>query len=219
MARETRGAAPWGLADYNNEEVVLPMQLRPLGDRVLVKPDKAEQKTSAGLYISSGAQEKPQRGTVIAVGAGKLDDKGERIPIDVKVGDAVIYGKYGGNEVKVDGEDYLLHARLRHLRHRRGVGAGWRCAARSHVTGISASSSGGMNTMAKQIAFNAEARAKLAKGVNTLADAVTATIGPKGRYVALRALLRRSHHHQRRRVRRQGDRAPGQRSRTWAPSW
>ena len=84
------------------------MQLRPLGDRVLVKPEKAEQKTASGLYISSGAQEKPQRGEVIAVGAGKLDDKGERIPVDVKVGDVVIYGKDGGNEVKIDGEEYLL---------------------------------------------------------------------------------------------------------------
>ena len=84
------------------------MQLRPLGDRVLVKPEKAEQKTASGLYISSGAQEKPQRGEVIAVGAGKLDDKGERIPVDVKVGDVVIYGKYGGNEVNIDGEEYLL---------------------------------------------------------------------------------------------------------------
>ena len=84
------------------------MQLRPLGDRVLVKPEKAEQKTASGLYISSGAQEKPQRGEVIAVGAGKLDDKCERIPVDVKVGDVVIYGKYGGNEVKIDGEEYLL---------------------------------------------------------------------------------------------------------------
>ena len=84
------------------------MQLRPLGDRVLVKPEKAEQKTASGLYISSGAQEKPQRGEVIAVGAGKLDDKGERIPVDVKVGDVVIYGKYGGNEVKIDGEEYLI---------------------------------------------------------------------------------------------------------------
>ena len=84
------------------------MQLRPVGDRVLVKPDKAEEKTAGGLYISSGAQEKPQRGTVVAVGAGKLDDDGDRIPMDVKVGDVVIYGKYGGNEDKVDGEDYLL---------------------------------------------------------------------------------------------------------------
>lgn len=84
------------------------MTLKPLGDRVLVKPAPKEEKTSSGLYISSGAQEKPQRGEVIAVGAGKLDDKGERIPVDVKVGDVVIYGKYGGNEVKIDGEEYLL---------------------------------------------------------------------------------------------------------------
>ena len=84
------------------------MNLRPLGDRVLVKPDEAEEKTASGLYISKGAQEKPQRGTVIAVGAGKMDDDGERIPMDVKVNDVVIYGKYGGNEVKIDGEEYLL---------------------------------------------------------------------------------------------------------------
>ncbi|MBM7000447.1 co-chaperone GroES [bacterium] len=84
------------------------MNLRPLGDRVLVKPDEAEEKTASGLYISKGAQEKPQRGTVIAVGAGKMDDDGERIPMDVKVNDVVIYGKYGGNEVKIDGETYLL---------------------------------------------------------------------------------------------------------------
>ena len=84
------------------------MTLKPLGDRVLVKPAPKEEKTATGLYISSGAQEKPQRGEVIAVGDGKVNDKGERIPMDVKVGDVVIYGKYGGNEVKVDGEDLLL---------------------------------------------------------------------------------------------------------------
>lgn len=84
------------------------MSLKPLGDRVLIKPDAAEQKTASGLYIASNAQEKPQRGEVVAVGAGKLNDKGERIAIDLKVGDHVIYGKFGGNEVKVDGEDYLL---------------------------------------------------------------------------------------------------------------
>ncbi len=84
------------------------MSLKPLGDRVLVKPDAAEQKTASGLYIASNAQEKPQRGEVVAVGAGKLNDAGERLPMDVKPGDHVIYGKFGGNEVKVDGEDYLL---------------------------------------------------------------------------------------------------------------
>lgn len=84
------------------------MSLKPLGDRVLVKPAPAEEKTASGLYIASNAQEKPQRGEIIAVGAGKLNDKGERMPIDVKPGDTVIYGKFGGNEVKIDGEDYLL---------------------------------------------------------------------------------------------------------------
>jgi chaperonin GroES len=84
------------------------MTLKPLGDRVLVKPAPKEEKTATGLYISSGAQEKPQRGEVIAVGAGKMDDNGNRIPVDVKVGDQVFYGKFGGNEVKVDGEDLLL---------------------------------------------------------------------------------------------------------------
>ena len=84
------------------------MTLKPLGDRVLVTPAPKEEKTSSGLYISSGAQEKPQKGEVVAVGAGKLNDKGERLPIDVKVGDQVFYGKFGGTEVKVEGEDYLL---------------------------------------------------------------------------------------------------------------
>lgn len=84
------------------------MTLKPLGDRVLVKPAPKEEKTSTGLYISSGAQEKPQRGKVVAVGAGKMNDKGERVALDVKAGDEVFYGKFGGNEVKIDGEDYLL---------------------------------------------------------------------------------------------------------------
>ena len=84
------------------------MTLKPLGDRVLVKPAPKEEKTSSGLYISSGAQEKPQRGKVVAVGEGKRDQDGNRIPVDVKAGDEVFYGTFGGNEVKVDGEDFLL---------------------------------------------------------------------------------------------------------------
>ncbi len=84
------------------------MKLKPLGDRVLVKPAPKEEKTATGLYISSGAQEKPQKGTVVAVGAGRLDESGNRIPLDVKKGDEVFYGKFGGNDIKIDGEDYLL---------------------------------------------------------------------------------------------------------------
>lgn len=97
-------SAPVGGARKKEET----MTLKPLGDRVLVKPAPKEEKTSSGLYISSGAQEKPQRGEVIAVGAGKLNEKGERVAMDVHVGDEVYYGKFGGNEVKVDGEDFLL---------------------------------------------------------------------------------------------------------------
>ena len=84
------------------------IKLTPLEDKIIVKQAEAQTQTASGLYIASNAQEKPQRGTIVAVGAGKVNDKGERIPMDVKVGDVVIYGKFGGNEVKVDGEKYLL---------------------------------------------------------------------------------------------------------------
>ena len=84
------------------------MTLKPMGGRVLVTPAPKEEKTASGLYISSGAQEKPQRGTVVAVGSGKIDLKGERIVPEVKPGDEVYFGMFGGIEFKLDGEDYLL---------------------------------------------------------------------------------------------------------------
>ncbi|MDO8964704.1 MAG: co-chaperone GroES [Coriobacteriia bacterium] len=84
------------------------MNLKPLGDRVVVKAAEAEQKTASGIILADSAKEKPVRGTVIAVGEGKVKDDGARIPVDVKVGDTVIYSKYGGTEVKVDGEEYLI---------------------------------------------------------------------------------------------------------------
>jgi chaperonin GroES len=85
------------------------MNLKPLGDRVIVKQAEAETQTKSGLIIADTAKEKPTKGTVIAVGEGKWDEDGEkRIALDVKAGDTVIYSKYGGTEVKVDGEDYLI---------------------------------------------------------------------------------------------------------------
>ena len=84
------------------------MNLKPLGDRVIVKAAEAETQTASGIILADTAKEKPQRGSVIAVGEGKLNDKGERVPVDVKVGDTVIYSKYGGTEVKVEGEEYLI---------------------------------------------------------------------------------------------------------------
>ena len=82
--------------------------IRPLEDRILVQANEAETTTASGLVIPDTAKEKPQEGTVLAVGPGRFDDKGTRIPLDVKVGDTVIYSKYGGTEVKYSGEEYLV---------------------------------------------------------------------------------------------------------------
>jgi chaperonin GroES len=84
------------------------MNLKPLGDRVIVKEDAAEETTASGLILASSAQEKPQRGVVIAVGPGKLDNNGNLVKPGVAEGDHVIYGKYGGTSVTVEGEDYLI---------------------------------------------------------------------------------------------------------------
>ena len=82
--------------------------VNPLDDRVLVKPTAAEEKTSTGIYLPEGAKEKPMTGTVLAVGPGKLSDKGERSAVTVKKGDTVVYGKYAGTEVDIDGEKHLI---------------------------------------------------------------------------------------------------------------
>lgn len=84
------------------------MNLRPLGDRIIVKPAEAEEKTESGLLLSRDAQDKPHQGEVVAVGAGRKDDDGDRIPMDIKVGDVVLYGKYGGNEVSLGSDTYLI---------------------------------------------------------------------------------------------------------------
>lgn len=79
------------------------LNIRPLADRVVIEPAEAEEKTASGLYIPDTAKEKPQRGTVVAVGPGKKDE-----PTTVKVGEAVLYGKYAGTEINVEGQDYLI---------------------------------------------------------------------------------------------------------------
>ena len=81
--------------------------IKPLEDRILVKTTEAEQTTASGLVIPDTAKEKPQEGEVLAVGPGRFED-GQRLPLDIQVGDKVIYSKYGGTEVKYDGEEYLL---------------------------------------------------------------------------------------------------------------
>ena len=84
------------------------INLTPLGDRVVLKQDEAESKTASGILIASSAQEKPQRGTVIATGEGKLDNNGNLVKTGVEPGDSVIYSKFGGTEIMIDGEEYLI---------------------------------------------------------------------------------------------------------------
>ncbi|MEI6306675.1 MAG: co-chaperone GroES [Deltaproteobacteria bacterium] len=84
------------------------MNLRPLQDRIIVKRVEEETKTAGGLFIPETAKEKPQRGEIVAAGKGKKTDDGKVLPLDVKVGDKVLFGKYSGTEVKIDGEELLI---------------------------------------------------------------------------------------------------------------
>ncbi|MDO5729586.1 MAG: co-chaperone GroES [Actinomycetaceae bacterium] len=84
------------------------ISIKPLEDRIVIQQVEAEQTTASGLVIPDTAKEKPQEGTVIAVGPGRIDDNGNRVPMDVAEGDTVIYSKYGGTEVKYQGEEYLI---------------------------------------------------------------------------------------------------------------
>ncbi len=84
------------------------MQIKPLHDRVLVEPLEAEEKTAGGIIIPDTAKEKPMEGKIVAVGKGSRNDAGKVAPLDVKKGDRILYGKWSGTEVKVDGDDYLI---------------------------------------------------------------------------------------------------------------
>ena len=82
--------------------------IKPLEDRIVIRQVDSEEKTASGLYIPDAAKEKPQEGEVLAVGPGRVDDNGNRIPVDVKVGDVVIYSRYGGTEVKYEGQEFQI---------------------------------------------------------------------------------------------------------------
>jgi chaperonin GroES len=84
------------------------MKMKPLADRVVIKPSPAEEKTKGGIILPDTAKEKPVVGEVVAIGPGKIADDGKKIPMEIKVGDKVLYGKYSGTEVTVDGEEYLI---------------------------------------------------------------------------------------------------------------
>ena len=92
------------------------MKMKPLADRVVIKPSPADEKSRGGIILPDTAKEKPVIGEVVAVGPGKVSDEGKPVPMEVKVGDKVLYGKYSGTEVTVDGEEYPDHAGSRYLR-------------------------------------------------------------------------------------------------------
>mgnify|MGYP001214455122 CR=1 FL=1 len=142
------------------------MNLQPLGDRVIVKPlSEEDNKTPSGIYIPDTAKEKPQEGEVVAVGPGEPNENGENIKPDVEVGDKVVYSKYGGTEIKVEGTEYLI------------------LSSRDILAKVSKEEE---HLMAKKtLVFNEVARKGLEAGVNKLADVVKVTLGPKGRNVVL----------------------------------
>jgi chaperonin GroES len=84
------------------------MKVRPLHDRILVKREEEEETRAGSIIIPDTAKEKPQRGKVVAAGAGKVTEEGKRVPLDVKSGDRILFGKYSGSEVKIDGDEYLI---------------------------------------------------------------------------------------------------------------
>lgn len=84
------------------------MKLKPLADRVVAKPLEEEDKSPGGIILPDTAKEKPQKAEIVAAGPGKLDEKGERVKLEVKKGDVVLYGKYAGTEIKIDGKEYLI---------------------------------------------------------------------------------------------------------------
>ncbi len=149
------------------------MKIRPLQDRVIVKRVEEEEKTKGGIIIPDTAKEKPQEGKVVAVGKGKVNDDGKLIPLDVKAGDRILFGKYSGTEIKIDGEEHLIMREDDILGvDRRQVSA----RARERKNEI---------MPAKIVRFGQDARDTILRGVNLLADAVTVTLGPKGRNVVL----------------------------------
>ncbi|MBI5622914.1 MAG: co-chaperone GroES [Elusimicrobia bacterium] len=90
------------------EATLTKVKIQPLGDRVLVKPVEAKETKRGGIIIPDTVKEKPQEGKIIAVGKGKVTEDGKTLPMEVKVGDRILYGKYSGNELKIDDEDYLI---------------------------------------------------------------------------------------------------------------
>ena len=148
-------------------------KIRPLHDRLVVRRIEEKETAKGGIIIPDTAKEKPQEGEVLAVGNGKILDNGTKLALDVKVGDKILFGKYTGTEIKIDGEDVLI------LREDEVLAVLARSSAQRHIE------EAGKKLMAKQITYGDESRQAILRGVNRLADAVKVTLGPKGRNVVL----------------------------------
>src|SRR5262249_45388641 len=176
------------------------MKFRPLHDRVVVTRIEAEEKSAGGIIIPDTAKEKPQQGEVVAVGPGGRDEAGKLIPIDVKAGDRILFGKWSGTEVKIDGVEYLIMKEsdimgvLEAKPHKKA--ACHHASARSDPIHDRVNDSGGSwknatsyvrreEMAAKEVKFSVEARDKMLHGIDILANAVRMTLGPKGRNVVL----------------------------------
>jgi len=154
------------------------MNVRPLHDRIIVRRlDEGEQKVG-GIIIPDTAKEKPQQGKVIAAGNGKSKDDGKRVPLDVTTGDTILFGKYSGQEIKLDGEEYIIMREDEVL----GIIEG---GTKKEVAQVCRPAHGRQKAMAKQIVYGEHSRQAVLRGVNQLADAVKITLGPKGRNVVL----------------------------------
>jgi chaperonin GroES len=108
LSFECQRAYEAGVAPYTRPQKAPPMKFRPLHDRVVIRRAEGDTKSKGGIIIPDNAKEKPQEGEVIAVGPGARDESGKLIPLDVKAGDAVLFGKWSGTEVRIDGEDLLI---------------------------------------------------------------------------------------------------------------
>src|ERR1700704_6029656 len=158
------------------------MKFRPLHDRIVVKRIDAEEKTAGGIIIPDTAKEKPSQGEVLAVGPGGRDEAGKLIPIDLRLGDRVLFGKWSGTEVKIDGEELLI------MKESDIMGVIEQAAQPAPLrTALDRSFpyQGEYNMAAKDVRFGGEARQRMLRGVDILADAVKVTLGPKGRNVVI----------------------------------
>ena len=178
------------------------MNIRPLYDRIVVKRIEEQETTRNGIIIPDSAKEKPQEGEVMAVGKGKRLDDGKLVALDVKAGDRILFGKYSGNEIKLDGTEYII------MREDDVLGVLDAAPKRSESQLIQIRIQGN-TSMAKQIIYSDHSRQAILRGVNQLADAVKVTLGPRGTQCRSRKEIRRTDHHQRRRDGGQRDRAEG----------